>query len=440
VATDSIVERLQFIVDTEGVQADPAALRLLARRAGGSMRDSQSLLEQLLAFCGNKIAESDVHTMLGTAHGSRMLAITQHVIDRNAGAALAELDAALREGVDVGQLAEQLLGYWRDMMAVLVGCRADLMLHAAAADFDALKECGERWGLETVLAAVQILDQAIVRMRQSTQVRTLVEIALVRICNLEDLDSLPALLAQFGGDGGLASASPKAPAAPKPVRRGDPPTTPVRPAAKSGPSDEASAPSPAPPPRESGNPRGQDSRTGAHGVTAAEPPRDVAAPIEIPISRVSISSVGDSDDYTEDKGNPAFEPVFELTAENAEQKWRETLTDIGGMTAEFGGNYERVAISGPNQLVVTLRAAYNKEWCERPDVKRKLETTLSRLGGRDLRIGFCVGAEPPVARPERRPTAQSMMQRRREVEQHPLVQQAMELFEAEVVRVDGPAR
>jgi hypothetical protein len=129
-------------------------------------------------------------------------------------------------------------------------------------------------------------------------------------------------------------------------------------------------------------------------------------------------------------------PVSELTAESAEQKWRETLADIGGITAEFASNYSGVAISGPNQLVVTLRSAYNKEWCERPDVKRKLETTLSRLAGRDVRLGFCAAAEAAQPRSERRPTMQAMRQRRRELEQHPLVQQAMELFDAELVRVD----
>ena len=128
-----------------------------------------------------------------------------------------QLDAAIREGVDVGQLAEQLLGYLRDVMAALVGCQPDLMLHVSAADFAAVREAGQRWGLETALAAVQILDQALTRMRQSTQVRTLVEVALVRICKLEELDALPGLIAQ------LRDRSPPAPG--RPARVPCPPRT-----------------------------------------------------------------------------------------------------------------------------------------------------------------------------------------------------------------------
>src|SRR6185436_16918529 len=61
----SIVERLNQICANEGVEAEPEALQVIARRAAGSMRDSQSLLEQLLAFGGDKITVSDVHSLLG---------------------------------------------------------------------------------------------------------------------------------------------------------------------------------------------------------------------------------------------------------------------------------------------------------------------------------------------------------------------------------------
>src|SRR3954464_7583163 len=114
IETRSILGRLEEIAKSEGVEADPDALQILARRAAGSMRDSQSLLEQLLTFGGKKIAVEDVHAMLGTAKSSRLAAITQSIIRRDAAAALAEVDAAIREGVDLGQFAEQLVGYFRD--------------------------------------------------------------------------------------------------------------------------------------------------------------------------------------------------------------------------------------------------------------------------------------------------------------------------------------
>ncbi len=110
ILTRSIRQRLEQIVAAEGVEADSEALEILARRAAGSMRDSQSLLEQLLAFSPGRITAAEVHGMLGSAGEERLAAILGHLIERNAAGALAELDAALGAGVDAGGMIEQLFG------------------------------------------------------------------------------------------------------------------------------------------------------------------------------------------------------------------------------------------------------------------------------------------------------------------------------------------
>jgi DNA polymerase-3 subunit gamma/tau len=196
VMTQQIVERLQYIVQQEGATADLASLELLARRAAGSMRDSQSLLEQLLSFVNEPITVDHVHAMLGTARDERLQSILAAVNARDAAEALASLDQALREGVDAGQLGEQLVGSMRDMMAALVGCPGELLLQHAPSQLADLKAAAETWGLPGVLAAVQILDQAIARMRQSVHGRVLLEVALVRIAQLENLQSLAELIGQ----------------------------------------------------------------------------------------------------------------------------------------------------------------------------------------------------------------------------------------------------
>ena len=124
------------------------------------------------------------------------------------------------------------------------------------------------------------------------------------------------------------------------------------------------------------------------------------------------------------------------TEEAAQQAWRETLEEISGLKADVAGTYVALAVQQPDQLVVQFKTVYNQQYCERPDVKRELEQTLSRRAGRAIRIGFTVVAEPESQQPEKRPPASSRMQRMRELEQHPLVQEAKRLFDAEVVRFD----
>ena len=197
VKTEQIFERLKFICDNEGTKADDAALRLIARRAAGSMRDSQSLLEQLLSFSGNQITVEVVHAMLGTADETRLASFATRLIERDAAGALRELNNAADEGVDVGQLAEQLLGYLRDMMTVTVGGSPDLIRTANPDSAHQLKEWGKTWGTMTLLSALQLLDETIVKMRYSVQSRILLEVALVQICNLQDLQALSDLVKAF---------------------------------------------------------------------------------------------------------------------------------------------------------------------------------------------------------------------------------------------------
>ena len=195
--TDAIVERLQKIATTEGTDVDPEAMHILARRAAGSMRDGQSLLDQLLAFGQDTISTDDVHSLLGTAGSGRLSRLVHHLVEGNGADALAELDGTLSDGADVGPLIDQLIGWFRDVMAISVGCKPELLLHTDQADVDDLSDVGKRLGLETILAIIQILDQTVARMSQSTHARVLLELALVRISHLEDLEELPSMIARL---------------------------------------------------------------------------------------------------------------------------------------------------------------------------------------------------------------------------------------------------
>ncbi|MBN1395757.1 MAG: DNA polymerase III subunit gamma/tau [Pirellulales bacterium] len=214
ILTRSIHRRLEQIVAAEGVEADDEALEMLARRAGGSMRDSQSLLEQLLAFSSGRITVDEVNGMLGAAGEERLEAVVGHLADRDAAAALADLDAAAAAGIDPGGLIEQLFGYLRDCMAAAVGCKPESFLYTSLSSAERVTELGKRWGLTTLLAVMQILDQALARMRYSAQERIIAELALVGISQLENLDELSEAIEQLrsGASGGAVSGAAPRPA------------------------------------------------------------------------------------------------------------------------------------------------------------------------------------------------------------------------------------
>jgi len=194
VQTTEIAERLKLIATAEGVDIDDQALALLARRANGSMRDSQSLLEQMLSFCDSKIGVNDVHQLLGTADISRIADVAQAMADQDAAVTMNLIHDGNFAGVDAGQMANQLLGYFRDMMAVRVGSNEETLLNCSSQDLPKLQTLADQFGLETILNITQILDATVVKMQNSLHGRTLLEVAAVAA--LHELDHVFNLVAR----------------------------------------------------------------------------------------------------------------------------------------------------------------------------------------------------------------------------------------------------
>jgi DNA polymerase-3 subunit gamma/tau len=187
---NQIVDRLRTIVSGEGMQADDDALELLARRAGGSMRDAQSLLDQLLAFGEERLTAEQVHHLLGTADDDRISALVEAILAPEAQRALELVADSITAGLQLGELVDQLLAYWRDMMIVHVGGTKGRDLSVPARHFGEIESRAKAAGLDAILAGLDVLATTKARLRGSGHGRTLVEMAVVRLGRLNDLLSV----------------------------------------------------------------------------------------------------------------------------------------------------------------------------------------------------------------------------------------------------------
>jgi DNA polymerase-3 subunit gamma/tau len=295
----------------------------------------------------------------------------------------------------VGQLLEQLLGYFRDIMMTAVGCPSASLLHTSAADQPKLAEVSRKLGLETVLGILQILDQTLARLRYSTQSRTLAEMSLVRIANLENLAELAEIIAQ------LRSSEPTA-AGRNPAR------------APAG---------PAPQPQPTSPPKKKEELNGA--VPEAEAEYAPTAP--------KLAHAHENGATATNSAAPA-----PLEPEQAQAIWSAALANISGLLADNAALAEGVALAGPRKLVATFREKYTscKKFCERPDQLGALKTALAEVAdGLAVDVEFVTTPDEPVTASPAKNTAST---RRRMVEtaEHPLVRKASELFDARIVRID----
>jgi DNA polymerase-3 subunit gamma/tau len=389
IGTSRIVDRLRQVVQAEGMQADDEALELVARRAAGSMRDAQSLLDQLLAFGGERLTTDQVHQLLGTAHDERVIALASAVLEHDAGQALALLSQAADEGLQLGELLEQLLDYWRDLMvANSTGAAVD-HLHLPKRHRELLTRQATAMKLDTILAGLDVLSATKARLRGSSHVRVLLEMALVRLSRLDDLMPL-SQLAQWLGQPG---------AAPAPV------------AARTG----------GPVPQNASGLRGSATR----GSATAQPPEALKKKV--------IDGAEDGQAKT---------PV-PLTPGSLQQIWQETLGQIGQMLASDVTKAGLPAISGPNTLVLRFPSRYNSslEYCQRPSNAERVEAVLRKITGQLWSLRFETApangeAIQAKAAEETEETQSRYRRQRAEALKEPLIKSVVELLGAQLIDVE----
>src|SRR5262245_1666271 len=152
-----ILEQLKGIVAREGAKADDDALRIVARRAAGSMRDAQSLLEQLLSF-GDKLTVDVVHSILGTAADERVVEIATAVLDKDPKRALGLVAKCADEGLQLGELTDQLIDYWRALMLLnCTGGESAADLAVSDRHREVIQEQARGLTLDTILAGIDVL-------------------------------------------------------------------------------------------------------------------------------------------------------------------------------------------------------------------------------------------------------------------------------------------
>ncbi len=201
VGPGKILETLIHIAKKEGINADVEALRIVAKRANGSMRDSQTLLEQLLGACEGTLTTEQVHTLFGSASDEQVQQMATAILQADAKTALELVGHSVDHGLQVTELLDQLIEFWRGMMVAAVSADAELALTEGAV------AAAKLTNLDATLAGLDVLSATKGKLRGSTQGQLLLEVAVVRLARLGDLLSVAELTQQLAGGGGLAPAS-----------------------------------------------------------------------------------------------------------------------------------------------------------------------------------------------------------------------------------------
>ncbi len=264
-----VVARLRYIVDREGITISDESLAVVARKGDGSMRDSLSVLDQVLAFCGETVNDDDVVSLLGVVDRRLLLEASAAVLGRDTRSALGVVARVDEFGYNMRQFCGELIDHFRNLTILrAVGDAGDL-LDLSEAELQSVREQASSAPLEDLQRHVTILLRADGEIAHSGYPRLVLEMALVRMATLAPLVPVGELLDRLGrieerGSGVAADARaswrpsppPEAGVAPVPTRPA--PSAPVEQRPRSAPAGAEAKPAP---PR-NGAPTPEPQRTG----------------------------------------------------------------------------------------------------------------------------------------------------------------------------------
>jgi DNA polymerase-3 subunit gamma/tau len=218
IRTPEIVERLAEITRAESITVSNQSLLAIAREADGSMRDAQTLLDQIIAYAGGQISEAAVLDVLDLVDRRVLLRIATSCIEGDAAAALTACREAGEAGLDAKRLSETLLQLLRDLVVVRIAPEQPELIEASDEEIAELRALAERTDATRLRRMFRALVKEQEDLAWAPQPFAVLELAVVRLATMPDGDEVGRLLARLdalekrlsGSDGAEGGAPPAA--------------------------------------------------------------------------------------------------------------------------------------------------------------------------------------------------------------------------------------
>lgn len=194
ISMEDIEGRLHYVCEQEGFECDEEALQIVARHARGGMRDALSTLEQLSVFGDGAVRVGDARSLLGEASGAILAQFSKGIATRDVATLFGLVRAQVEEGNDLLEVTRDLVSHMRDVYTARVAGTAPELFDCPPENIPALGEEASCFETSDRLARIlTVLDDAAIEMRNASDPRLVLEIALTRLSRPESDLTLEAL-------------------------------------------------------------------------------------------------------------------------------------------------------------------------------------------------------------------------------------------------------
>ena len=198
VSLEELSSLLKKVLDSEKVKYDEQAINIIARAGEGSVRDTLSIADRCVSFAGDELTYQKVLAVLGVSEREVLIKITDHILTKNVGEALVELDSVLSQGKSPLVFSNDLISYFRDLLLVYTLSDKSREIVVVKDDiFEKMKAQATKENYAVMVKAIEVLSEIEQELRYSVQPRIVLETAIIKVITDASLEVRVEKLEEF---------------------------------------------------------------------------------------------------------------------------------------------------------------------------------------------------------------------------------------------------
>lgn len=190
IRNEDITVRMKEIAYADGYDITDDAYRMLSSLAEGSMRDGLSIMERVIAACGNKVTAADIEQVLGISSQDTVFELTDAVADGDAAKVIGVIDRAVADGKELSQLATSMLSHFRSLMLCKISQNPETIIETDAQTLVRYKAQSEKLTFDKINHATTLISNAMADARAATSSRIVYELAFIKLTR-PDMETSP---------------------------------------------------------------------------------------------------------------------------------------------------------------------------------------------------------------------------------------------------------
>ncbi len=183
ISLDVISDRLRELMEKENIEVEEKAIRYIAKKADGGMRDALSLMEQCISFyLGQKLTYEKVLEVLGAVDTDVFSSFLREILNDDVAGVIAHLEEIVMQGSDLGQFVNDFTWYMRNLLLIKASDNMEEILDVSAENLIQLKEEAGMIRQDTLMRFIRIFSELTNQLKNASNKRILVEMALIKLC------------------------------------------------------------------------------------------------------------------------------------------------------------------------------------------------------------------------------------------------------------------